>query len=100
MAHTHSIKQNSLELTAIAAISATVGALTAMLLTPRTGAQARNGITRRAIRGKDLVMDKIHSAKDQTTEKTEDIKDQAAKVKDTASNKTADMADKVKDKAK
>lgn len=92
MGHAHSIRENPGQIAGIAAISAAVGALTALLVTPKTGSQARSGIRRKALHGKDTLMDKIHSNKDDVAETIED-----AKIK--AKDKTADIADKAKDKA-
>lgn len=91
MGHAHSIRENPGQIAGIAAISAAIGAITAMMLTPRTGSQTRNGIKRRAIHGKDAMMDKMHTKKDEMTDKVEETKEKAK-------DKTADIADKAKDK--
>lgn len=93
MGHAHSIRENPGQLAGIAALSAAIGAITAMLVTPRTGSEARSGIKRRAIHGKDSVMDKIHSQKD-------DIADKAGDIKDKAMDKEAELADKAAAKAR
>ena len=79
MGHAHSIRENPGQIAGIAALSAAVGAITAMLVTPRTGEQVRHGIGRRARHGKDAMMDKMHTAKDETADKIEETK---AKAKD------------------
>jgi len=77
MGHAHSIRENPGQLAGIAALSAAIGAMTAMLFTPRTGEQVRHGIGRRARHGKEAMMDKMHSAKDETTDKIEGTKEKA-----------------------
>ena len=91
MGHAHSIRENPGQIAGIAAISAAIGAVTAMLVTPRTGSQTRNGIKRRAISGKDTLMDKIHTS-------TDDAAETLDKTKEKAKDKTAELADKAKDK--
>lgn len=91
MGHAHSIKEYPGQIAGIAALSAAIGAITAMLITPRTGSQTRSGIKRRAINGKETLMDKVHREKDEMSDTIEDTKE---KAKDT----TAEIADKAKDK--
>lgn len=91
MGHAHSIRENPGQIVGIAALSAAIGAIAAMLFTPRTGSQARNGIKRRALHGKDTVMDKMHSKKENIVDTMEDMKE---KTKD----KTEELSDKAKDK--
>jgi len=73
MGHAHSIRENPGQLAGIAALSAAIGAITAMLFTPRTGEQVRRGIGRR----KDSMIDKMHSTKDETASKIEETKEKA-----------------------
>jgi gas vesicle protein len=92
MGHAHSIRENPGQIAGIAALSAAIGAITAIMVTPRTGNQARAGIKRRALHGKDAMMDKIHSKKD-------DMADTIEETKEKAKDKTAEVADKAKRKA-
>ena len=64
MGHKHAHDTNKAAIAGIAAASAVVGALTAMMLTPRTGEQVRNGLGRRARHAKDTVSDKVHKSRD------------------------------------
>jgi gas vesicle protein len=93
MGHAHSIRENPGQLAGIAALSAAIGAITAMLFTPRTGSEARSGIKRRAMHGKDAMIDKIHSKKDEMSDTMEDMKSKAM-------DKEADIAEKAADKAR
>ena len=93
MAHAHAIRENPGQIMGIAALSATIGAITAMLFTPRTGEQVRHGIGRRARHGKDAVIDKMQSKKEDITMAADDIKDAAM-------DKEAEMAEKTADKIK
>ena len=65
MGHKHA-SDNKGAIVGIAAASAVVGALTAMMLTPRTGEQVRNGLGRRARHAKDTMTDKMHKSRDDT----------------------------------
>lgn len=91
MGHAHSIRENPGQMAGIAALSAAIGAMAALLFTPRTGSQARSGIKRRALHGKDVMMDKMHTKKEDMADTMEDMKQKAK-------DKTADMADKAKSK--
>lgn len=77
MGHAHSIRENPGQIAGIAALSAAIGALAAMLFTPRTGSQARSGILRRAKHGKDVMRDKMHSKKEDMVDTIEDMKEKA-----------------------
>lgn len=96
MGHAHSIKEYPGQLAGIAMLSAAVGAVTAMLLTPKRGEELRHGIGSKARQGKDTLMDKVHSTQAA-------IGDSAQEIKEQAKDRTADMAEKSKqaaDKAK
>jgi len=93
MGHAHSIRENPGQIAGIAALSAAIGAVTAMLFTPRTGNETRAGIKRRAAHGKDIMMDKMHSKKDEMSDSMEDMKDKAM-------DKEAEMAEKAAAKAR
>lgn len=95
MGHAHSISENPGQIAGIAALSAAIGAITAMLFTPRTGSQARAGIKRRAIHGKDSMMDKMQAKKEDMADTMQDTKDKARDIKDQAK----DMKDEAKDTA-
>lgn len=75
MGHAHSIRENPGQLAGIAAVAAAIGALTAMLVTPRTGSQARSSIRRRAISGKEAMMDKMRSSKDDMADTIDETKE-------------------------
>jgi gas vesicle protein len=91
MGHAHSIRENPGQIAGIAALSAAIGAMAAMLFTPRTGSQARSGIKRRALHGKDAMMDKMHSKKEDEADTMDDMKEKAK-------DKKTELSDKAKDK--
>jgi gas vesicle protein len=77
MTHSHAIKDNSGMIAGIAALSAGIGAITALMITPRTGQELRGGLKRRAVNAKETIANKFERTKDETAEITEDIKDKA-----------------------
>lgn len=91
MGHAHSIRENPGQIAGIAALAAAIGAVTAMLFTPRTGSQTRAGIKRRAAHGKDVMIDKMHTKK-------EEVSDNMEETKEDAKDKAADITAKAKDK--
>lgn len=99
MGHAHSIKEYPGQIAGIAALSAAVGALTAMLFTPRRGNELRHGIGRRTGEAKDTLMEKIHSKKDELTDTAEDMKETAKDKTAEAADRTKSIADRAKDKA-
>lgn len=69
MGHKHE-HDNKAAIAGIAAASAVIGALTAMMFTPRTGEQLRHGLGRKARNAKDTAVDKVHRAReDEDSEK-------------------------------
>lgn len=91
MGHAHSIRENPAQIIGIAALGAAIGAMAAMLFTPRTGSQARNGIKRRVLHGKEVMADKMRSKK-------EDMEDTMEGMKEKAKDKTTELSDEAKDK--
>lgn len=83
MAHSHALRDNTGMIAGIAALSAGIGAVAALLFTPRTGEQVRSGLKRRAHNTMDTMSDKMHSAKDTADDMADSIKDNA---KDMAEN--------------
>lgn len=68
MGHKHE-RDNKAAIAGIAAASAVIGALTAMMLTPRTGEQIRHGLGRRARNAKDTMTDKVHRSREDDSDK-------------------------------
>lgn len=95
MAHSHSITENPGQLTGVIALSAAIGAITAMLVTPRTGDQVRGGMKRRAMMMKDKMRDRKEDMTETMQDKAEEIKDSAA----TAKQRTRKTAQQLKDEA-
>ena len=98
MGHAHTIRENPGQIAGIAALSAAIGAITAMLFTPRTGEQVRGGIGRRARHGKDTMMDKLHSQRNHMTDTIDDVKETAKDKTTQAAERTKSAADKAKSK--
>lgn len=89
MRHRHSITENPGQMIGLIVASATVGAITAMLVTPRSGDQVRSGLKRRASSAKDSFQNKA-----ETINKTvDDVKDGA---KDTAQSSAANVTNSTK----
>lgn len=99
MAHAHTIHENPGQIAGIAALSAAIGAITAMLFTPRAGTEMRQGIKRKAAQGKETMMDKIHGKKEDIAETAADMKEKAKDTVADMAEKEKKMADKTKDKA-
>lgn len=103
MGHSHSITDNPRQLTSIVALAAAVGAVTAMLFTPRSGPQVRNGLRRRAGHLRDEMHDRASRASEEIADTAENAKDRlqstAAKVADDA-KATATDAKAAADEAK
>ncbi len=74
MAHSHALKDKTGTIAGIAAISAGVGALTAMMVTPSTGQQVRGGIKKRASKAKDKIANKFSHSQEDADEAIDAIK--------------------------
>jgi gas vesicle protein len=59
MRHKHSATEDPVKLVGFAAIAGAIGAVVAMLITPKNGNQVRNGIKRRAGNFKETLRDKV-----------------------------------------
>jgi gas vesicle protein len=86
MRHRHSVTEDPVKVAGIAAIAAVIGAVTALLFTPKNGDQVRNGLKRRANNLKDDVQQHFDLQGDDAEETAEEIK---ARMKSTT-NKIAD----------
>ena len=89
MGHSHAMRDNTGMIAGIAALSAGIGALMAMLVTPRTGQQVRGGIKRRA-----------HHAMDRASDTFSHAKEAGDDLMDTAEDKAKDMAESGRQSAK
>lgn len=96
MSHRHSVTEDPVKIVGIAAIAAGVGAMVAMLLTPRNGTQIRSGLKRRAATIKDEVQNKFNGSVEEVGDNTKDTKaylqataDQAVKSTKQSATKTA-----------
>lgn len=90
-AHTHSLRENTGIITGIAAVAAGIGAVTAMLVTPRTGQEVRGelkrrtsavkeAVTHKSEHGKDVAQDLASDAKSEAEDKVAEAKAQAKKA--------------------
>ena len=105
MRHSHSITDNPGQLFSVAAIAAAVGAMTAMLVTPRSGRQVRQGIRRRATQMRDEMTQRVEDiAPDELTDTAEKtnkrLRSTASKVADDAKTTASKVAEDTKDTAK
>ena len=89
MSHSHSITDYPGQIVGIAAISAAVGAVTAMMLSPRSGQQIRSGIKNRAVDMKDRLgrtqsdmSDSLENAQDRLADTFDKVKTDAKATKD------------------
>lgn len=96
MSHRHSVTEDPVKLAGVAAIAAAVGAMVALLFTPRSGNQVRSGLKRRAAHLKDEVQDKITLVVDDS----EDVVDEAKQRLQTTASKVAKDAKTTATKAK
>lgn len=104
MRHRHSVTEDPLKVMGIAALAAAVGATVAMLFTPRSGEQVRNGLKRRAANMKDKTIKTV----DDMDEVNENVKERlqttatkvAEDVKSTAKKVAEDAKDTKDDEAK
>lgn len=108
MRHKHSVTDSPGQLASIAALSAAIGAVVAMLFTPRSGKEVRGDLKRRAEHLKEDVQHKLEvetievddTAKDDVAKNvTERVKSTVAKVADDAKTTAAKVkTDAVKTK--
>jgi gas vesicle protein len=89
------MEQKSTNIIGIAAIAAAAGALTALLLAPKSGEEMRQDIMDRTQRAKEMSRQKIEMAKSKarslkgkTAEKMEDMSDQMAASSQTINDTT------------
>ncbi len=103
MRHRHSITENPGQLIGLVVAAAAVGAVTAMLVTPRSGGQVRNGLKRRAAKAKDSLHNHVDNLSDDIDEIEDDISAAAtnvAKEAKTAARRAKRSASSVASKAK
>jgi gas vesicle protein len=71
MAHQHSVNDSPAQLAGIAALSAAVGALTAIIFMPRSGSETRHQIRQRARNIRSTVQNRQDVAVDTSSESTD-----------------------------
>jgi gas vesicle protein len=95
MAHSHSVKEYPKQIVGIAALSAVVGAVGAMLFTPKRGTELRGGLKRRAsLMKKSMARSKNNmqaTAKDTAEKAKKDTKQTAARTRTAAKRATKAM---------
>jgi gas vesicle protein len=94
MGHTHSVTDYPGHIAGIAAISATIGAIAALFVTPRSGDQVRAGIKRRAGHMHSSMKDTGEQMSETIATKKDDIKDTANKIKDDAKQTAKETKEK------
>ncbi len=81
MSHSHSIKEYPWQVMGVMALGASIGAFTAMVLTPRTGVQVRNDLKQKG----EVLKTRLKSNTKQTMAKNQNnVKKGAAEAKKTA----------------
>lgn len=98
MAHAHAMKDNTGMIAGIAALSAGIGAIVALLVTPRTGEEMRGGIKRRTHSAMDTVSDKFGHVKEAGEDMVDTAKDSAKDIAETHKRAAKDMASTAKAK--
>jgi gas vesicle protein len=95
-ASSHTMKKHPGQVAGIAGISIGLGALAAILFTPRRGSEVRSGIKRRSI----LMKDKAVKMKHNETEAAKDAVKTAKSTAKTAASKAKGTAEKIKEDSK
>ena len=99
MGHSHSIRENPTPVAGIALLAAAVGAITAMLITPKRGDELRRGIGEKIGKSKEDVVNKMQNKKDDVTNKMSEATGSIKSKVDDVADKSKDTIDKAKDKA-
>ena len=99
MRHRHSITENPAQLAGVAALSAAIGAVTALLFTPRSGNQVRRGLKRRAVHIKDELADHLTSTIEEAGDTADDTKERLQATASKVANDTKATATKTRAKA-
>ena len=94
MGHAHSVTDYPGHIAGIAAISATIGAIAALFITPRSGGQVRQGIKRRAGHMRNSMKDTGEQISEAITQTKEDIKASASKTTDDAKQAAKETKEK------
>lgn len=94
--HRHSVTDEPAKLAGIAALSAAIGAITALVLAPRNGKQMRADLMDKAAKVKNTVHDKL----DNNIEEAGDTADDTKERLQTTANKAANSAKKTTRTAK
>lgn len=100
MRHRHSVTEDPVKLAGIAAISAAVGAVVAMLFTPRNGEQVRSGLKRRASHLKGEVQDRFHTVGDEAADTVDEAKQRLQTTATKVAHDTKTTVSKAKRDAK
>ena len=98
--HRHSVTEDPVKLVGIAAIAAAIGAVVAMLVTPRSGKQVRNGLKRRTDHLKDEVHERFVNSIDEVGDTVEDTKERLQTTATKVANDAKSTANKVSKDAK
>ena len=97
MRHKHPVTEDPVKLVGIAAIAASIGAVVAMLFTPKSGNQVRSGLKRRAEHIKDDAQERLNHTIEEVGDTTEDVKDSLQTTAGKAVKEARTTATKVKD---
>jgi gas vesicle protein len=101
MRHSHSITDNPGQLLGVTSLAAAVGAVTAMLFTPRSGQQLRAGLRRRAAHMREDMMHPQDTEVSKDLQKTmQDAKTRLSETASKAANDTKSTAKKVTEDTK
>jgi gas vesicle protein len=93
-------QQDTRVLAGVAVIAAAVGAITAMLVTPKSGPEMRTHLKNKARNSKDMAMDKAYRMKDKMSRKTRDFTDSAQDMADTVRDASHEMMDQASESIK
>jgi gas vesicle protein len=100
MSHRHSVTEDPVKVIGIAVMAAAIGAVIAMLVTPRNGEQVRNGIKRRAATMKDKTVKTVDDMDDVKERLQTTASKVAGDVKTTSQKAAKDVKDTKADEAK
>lgn len=96
MAHSHSITENPTQMIGLAALAAGIGALVALLFTPRTGQQVRNGVKRRVDHAAHDVKHRIDEKRTRNQAISERLKEAVDNTKSDMSQTASNLSDNAK----
>jgi gas vesicle protein len=100
MAHSKQIVQNPTAVAGIAILAAGVGAVTAMLFTPKSGKDLRADMKAKAQNSRDKAHDHAQMMKHKMHHTAEDIQEKVMDATEAAQGTMHDVADKLSDTAK